>query len=194
MAHDELRVPAGAPIRVYEWLTPPLLLVGLAAVEVFESPRNGPHAVTPFGVTAAILLVVSALALWTYGYRAFRDLTPRSVERYASVWTLCLFVAGVLMSFALSPVEFFPLVFAGSLASERQFRLIRLARIVMPRRLWLRTAVISAIVGALCILLQPLAFGLGFVPLVVIVMVGRIVGPLLFGFAFRLRPRASGPF
>jgi uncharacterized membrane protein YeaQ/YmgE (transglycosylase-associated protein family) len=64
----------------------------------------------------------------------------------------------------------------------------------MPGRLWLRTAVVAAVVGVICLLLLPLANGLGFVPLIVLVMLGRIVAPFVFGFAIRLRPGTSGSF
>jgi hypothetical protein len=67
-------------------------------------------------------------------------------------------------------------------------------RSALPARLWLRSAVIAAIVGVLCYLISPLAQGLGFAPLIVIVVLGRIVSPIAFGYAFRLRPGASGIF
>lgn len=64
----------------------------------------------------------------------------------------------------------------------------------MPARLWLRTAIIAAIVGVICYLLLPLAAGLQLVPLVILMKIGQIVAPLVCGFAFRLRPGASGMF
>jgi hypothetical protein len=193
-AKPEWAVAAGAPIRVYEWLVPPLVLVGLAVIEIYAETSAGSRGEPVFSSIAVSLLVVAAMALWIFGYWAYRDLTPQAVERYAVTGVVSLLVAGALLSFGTVGVGWLPLVWSGRLLARKGLRPVRLVRTVMPGRLWLRTAVIAAIVGVICLLLLPLAIALGFVPLIVLVMVGRIVAPFIFGFAFRLRPGASGMF
>lgn len=187
--------PAGAPIRIYEWLVPPLVPIGLAVIEIFAATSARSHGEPAFSIVAVPLLVAAALALWTFGYWAYRDLTSRAVERYAAMGVVSLFVTGALLSFGTLGIGWLPLVWSGRLlAARRGLAPVRLVRAGTPRRLWLRTAVIAAIVAASCLLLLPLANGLGLVPLIVLVMLGRIVAPFVFGFAFRLRPGASGIF
>jgi hypothetical protein len=195
-ARLEWAVPTGAPIQVYEWLVPPMVLVGLAVIEIYAPTIAGRRATpTPaFSILAASVLIVAAAELWTFGYRAYRDLTAQAVERYVVTGVSSLFVTGVLLSFGTFGLGWVVLVAAGRLLASRRLRPVRLVRIVMPARLWLRTATIAAIVSVICLFLTPLALGLGFVPLVLLVMVGRNVAPFVFGFASRLQRSASGVF
>jgi hypothetical protein len=193
-AKPEFVVPAGTPVRVSEWLVPPMILVGLAVIEIFAVTNAGSRGVSAFSIVVLSLLFVVAAALWIFGYRAYRDLTEEAVDRYVLAGVGSLFVTGILLSFGTIAFGWIPLVWSGRLLARRGFRPVRLVRSVMPSRLWLRTAVIVAVVGVICLLLMPLAVALGFVPLIVLVMVGRIVAPFVFGFAFRLRPGASGMF
>ncbi|MFF1572604.1 hypothetical protein ACFVWR_07650 [Leifsonia sp. NPDC058292] len=193
-AEPELAVPAGAPIRVSEWLTPPLNLVGLAAIQVYAVTSAGSRGISALSIAEASLLSLTAIALWIFGYRAYRDLTAQAVERYVLTWVVSLFVVGALLSFATSGFGWVALAWSGNLLARRQFRSVKAVRRVMSGRLRLRTVVVAAIVGVACLLLLPVAVGLGFVPLVVLVVAGRIIAPFVFGFAFRLRPGASGIF
>jgi hypothetical protein len=182
-------VPAGAPYRVRDWLFPPLILVAFAAIEVFAATSIRSRAEPALSIVAVSLLVVAAVALWISGYLAYRDLTPQAVERYFVTGIGSLIIAGLFLA-----IGWILLAWAGRLSASLRFRPLRLLRTVMPARLWLRTAIIAAVVGVLCYLLLPLAVGLQIVPLVILMKVGRIVAPLVFGFAFRLRPGASGVF
>ena len=193
-AKPELTVPAGAPIRVTTWFVPPMVLVGLAVVEIFAVTNGRSHGVSAFSVVGVCLLFVAAVALWIFGYRAYRDLTAEAVDRYLLAGVVSLFVTGTLFSFGTIAIGWILLVWSGRLLARRGLRPVRLVRSVMPSRLWLRTAVIAAVVGVICLLLLPLAVALGSVPLIVLIMVGRVVAPFVFGFAFRLRPGASGIF
>ena len=168
-----------------------MVLVGLAVIEFYAAKSAGSRGAPTFSIIAICLLVVAAVALWILGNRAYRDPTARTVERYVLTGVVSLFMTGVFLS---GNIAWIPLVWSGRLLAGRGLRPVRLVRTVMPNRLWLRTAVMAAIVGVCCLLLLPLAVGLGLVPLVMFMIAGRIVAPFVFGFAFRLRPGASGMF
>lgn len=191
-AEPEWVVPAGAPIRMYEWLTPPLLALGLGLFLAFIPITRSRDVPPPFSIVAVAVLSAAALALWIFGYLAYRDLTEHAVDHYFMAIAISVFAAGVLLSFGNT--GWLLLVAAGHLAAGRKPRPIRLVRTIMPRRRWRRTAVIAAIVAAVCLLLSPLAYGLGFAPLVILVVVGRVVAPVVFGFALRSRVDAAGIF
>ena len=145
-AENEWVVPASAPIRMYEWLTPPLFLIGLAAIEIFAALNAGPSGAPVFSVVTVSALVTAAVAVWIFGYRAYRDLTARAVQSYFVVATASLFTAGVLLS--LGTIGWILLFFAGRLTVERRFRRATLLGVMMPRGLWRRTAIVAAIVAA----------------------------------------------
>ena len=187
-------MPAGTPIRAYEWIAPPLLLIAYAVIQAIVAMKATSVQAAAFSAFAASLAVAAAVALWISGYLAYRDLELRSTERYLMTGAIALLVMGALLSVARYPLELPLLVLAGRVFADRMYRPIRALRTAMPARRWFRTAIVAAVVGVLCLLLEPLAVGLGFAPLLVPVMVGRIVGPTVFGFAFRLRPGASGLF
>ncbi|WP_426515780.1 hypothetical protein ACPPVQ_14390 [Diaminobutyricibacter sp. McL0618] len=188
-ANPALDVPAGVPYRVRDWLFPPLILVAFAAIEAFGAINIGSRAEPASSVVAVSLLILAAVGLWIFGYLAYRDLTPQAVERYFVTGIVSLIIAGLLLA-----IGWLLLLWAGRLSASLRFRPLRLLRTVMPARLWLRTAIIAAIVGVICYLLLPLAAGLQLVPLVILMKIGQIVAPLVCGFAFRLRPGASGMF
>jgi hypothetical protein len=186
----EWSVPAGAPIKVYQWLLPPIILVALAVIETYVASTEEPRRVAMFHVVAAVLLFASAIALWILGYRAYRDLTQTAVNRYRAIGVISLLVAafGLLFGF-LAPV---PLIVAGYLSALLPWARVTRVRALLPTRGWLRVLVGAAAVAVVCVLLVPLAVGLGSIPLIVIVTAGRILAPFVVGFAFRLwrAPRA----
>ena len=184
-AENDWVVPLSAPIRMYEWLTPPLFLVGLAAIELFAALGARSSGAPVFSVAAVSVSIIAAVALWIFGYRAYRDLTARAVQSYFVVAIASLFTAGVLLN-----IGWILLFFAGRLTVERRFRRARLLGVMMPRRLWRRTAIVAAIVGVVCLFLSPLVHGLDLVPLIPVVWAGRVVAPFVLGLAWRLQ---SGP-
>ncbi|MGO4534403.1 hypothetical protein [Leifsonia sp. 2MCAF36] len=191
-AEPEWVIPAGAPIRISDWLAPPVAVLLGVVLEVFIAVNAWSRGTPVFAMIGAGLLAVAAVVLGIFGYRAYRDLTPRAVEQYSTVIVIGLLVVGAVLS--PSYVGILLLASAGRLATAQRWRPLRLLRTLMPRRLWLRTAGVAAIAGVICILLLPLAQGLDLVPLITLSIAGRIVAPLVFGFAFRLRPGASGIF
>ena len=64
----------------------------------------------------------------------------------------------------------------------------------MSIRRWRRVAIFAAIAGVVCLLLEPLAFDLALTPVIVLVMVGRILAPVVFGLALGFRRGAAGLF
>lgn len=179
-------MPPGAPVRVYEWLVPPAALIVLAALEWFAPRRPSSHAAPVFSFLAVTLLVAAGITLWIAGYRAYRDLTARAVERYRLTGAISLGVLGVLLSVGTAAVGLLPLFFVGRLLAESRLRPIRLLRTVLPRRRWRHVAVVAALVGVVTLVLQPVASGLGSLPLVVVVDAVRIMAPVVAGFALRL--------
>jgi hypothetical protein len=65
-------VPTAVPIRIYEWLVAPLALIGLAVIEIVAATSAGWRGEPAFSIIAVSLLVAAALALWIFGYRAYR--------------------------------------------------------------------------------------------------------------------------
>lgn len=185
-------LPAGTPTRVYEWVLPPLLLVGLAALEVWAALSAGSHGAPLFSALAVSVCIVAAGTLSVFGYRAYRALTAETAEQYLIVGTAALLVSGALLS--LGFYGWIPLMQAGRLAADRSWRPLRLLRTIMPRRRWRRVAILAVVVGIACLFLLPIARLLDSPPLIALAIAGRIAGPLIFGYAFRLRPGASGLF
>ena len=172
-----------------------MFLVGLAAIEIFAVTHVGSRRLSVLSIAAVSLLLLAAGALWFFGYRAYRDLTPIAVDRYAFTGIVSLFVIGALLSYGtVVGTGWLLLLWSGQLLAGRRFLPVRLTKTLLPARLWTRTTVIAAIVGVLCVLLMPVAIDLGLVPLVVLVLAGRIVAPFVFGFALRLRPGSSRIF
>jgi len=188
MEHEEAPavVSSGGPVYIREVLARPLAILVLAAVELFfpgvSAGTVGPVRVS---VIAGSILIVVAGALLLVGYAAYRDLSPRAVDRYVVASALSLFVCGVVLSSGV--VGWLPLLWAGQLLADSRFAMVRRVREAVPERLWTRTAHAAGITGVACMLLLPLAVGLGSPPLVVIVMAGRILAPVVLGVAWRIR-------
>lgn len=191
-AEPELVAPAGAPIRVREWVLPPFILVALAVVEAVYAARPGLHSVPALAFGAVALPAATAVALWVFGYLAYRDITPRSVMRLQMMTVVALIVLGTMLAFGTLAIGVLALIGAGKVLTTVRLRPIRLVRALLPARLWYRTAIIAAVVGFVGLLIQPLAFGLDSAPLIVLAVVGRVVAPIVFGFAFWPRPREAG--
>jgi hypothetical protein len=185
-------LPAGTPIRVREWVIPPLFLLGLAAIETWAALSAGSRGLPLFSAFAVSICIVAAGVLTIFGYHAYRDLTARAAEQYLRVGMASLFLAGALMS--LGYVGWILLALVGRMAADRTWRPLRLLRTIMPRRRWQSVAIIAATVAVIGLFLLPVARILDSIPLITLAITGRIVGPLVFGFATRLRPGATGLF
>jgi len=192
MEHEKapVAVSTGGPAYIREVLGRPLAVLVLAAVEFFAGVA--PEAVGPVrvSVVAGAILIVVAGALLIAGYVAYRDLSPRVVDRYVVVSAISLFVCGVVLSSGIA--GWLPLLWAGWLLADRRFAVVRRACGAASERLWMKIALTAGIAGVACILVLPLAVGLTSAPFVAIVMVGRILAPLVLGVALRLRRAPDG--
>lgn len=78
------------------------------------------------------------------------------------------------------------------MAADRAWRPLWLLSTTMPRRRWHRVAIIAATVVVIGLFLLPIARILDPIPQITLAITGRIIGPLVFGIATRLRPGATG--
>ncbi|MBS1898266.1 MAG: hypothetical protein JSS88_13030 [Actinobacteria bacterium] len=179
----------GAPVSVRKRVGRPLLVLAAAAVVLFGGWEAAAAQFAPASVVAAAVLVSAAVVLAAFGELAYRDLTSGAIDRYVLAWAGSLFACGVALSFGV--IGWIPLAGAGWVLAGQRFAPVRRIRRAMPHRRWRTTVTASAATGVVCILLLPLAVGLGSLPLIVIVMAGRIVAPLFFGFALRCRGRTT---
>lgn len=175
----------GGPVYLRDVLARPMVLLGLAAAEIYAGMDQWILGSVPSSVVAASILVVAAVALLIVGYLAYRDSSPRAVDRYVVTSAISLFACGAVLSFGV--VGCIPLFWSGLLAADGRFALVRVVRRTVPDRLRAITVVTASIIGVGCMLLLPLAIGLGSLPFIVLVMAGRILAPFVLGFAVRLR-------
>lgn len=193
MEHEKapVAVSTGGPVYIREVLGRPLAVLVLAAVEFFTGVPPGAVGPVRVSVVAGAILIVVAGAILIAGYMAYRDLSPRAVDRYVVVSAISLFICGVVLSSGV--VGWLPLLWAGWLLADRRFAVVRRACGAASERVWMRTALTAGIAGVACMLLLPLSVGLGSAPFVAIVMAGRILAPLVLGVSLRLRRAADGP-
>lgn len=186
MDHEDApaAVSAGGPIYIREVLGRPLTVLVVAAVEFFTGVTPGVVGPIRISVIAGSILIVAAGALLIAGYAAYRDLSSHAVDRYVMMSVISLFVCGVVLSSSI--VGWLPLLWAGWLLGDSRFAIVRRVYWAVPQRLWTRTASTAGIAGVACMLLLPLAVGLGSTPLVVIVMAGRIFTPIVLGVTWRI--------
>ena len=74
-------MPAGTPIRAYEWIAPPVALIAYAVIQTIVAMNATSVQAAAFSAFAASLAVAAAVALWISGYLAYRYLELRSTER-----------------------------------------------------------------------------------------------------------------
>ena len=84
-------LPAGAPIRVTQWLMAPVVLLVLGAIETYLSVTDASGSSRVFSIVAATIFFAAAVALSVYGYLAYRELTPAAVarHRWSKIVPLC---------------------------------------------------------------------------------------------------------
>ena len=184
--------PAGAPIRISQWLIPPLALLVLAAAEIVLTATGAGGASRVLSTVAATMFSGCAVILGALGYRAYRDLTPAAVARYRQSMTVSLGVVGILRSFGLSSVGFVPLVWAGARWADDRRSRPPTAHRPGRSRMWTGIAVAAAVLTVATELLLPVAVGTGSVPLVAAALTGRIIAPFALGVSFRLRRPSTG--
>ncbi|MBS1675737.1 MAG: hypothetical protein JSS74_17445 [Actinobacteria bacterium] len=187
MEHEEAHAPvsAGGPVYVRHVLGRPLAVLVVAAVAFFTGAVPGVVGSVRTSVIAGSVLIAAAGVLLIAGYVAYRDLSSHSVDRYVMVSAISLFLCGVALS--SSRVGWLPLLWAGWLLGDSRFAAVRRVYFAVPERMWTRTALTAGITGIACMLLLPLAVGLGSSPLVAIMMAGRILAPLILGVTWRIR-------
>lgn len=179
----------GAPVRIRQWLVPPVAVLGLAAIEFSTGTIAQAWGLSALSIAVVAILALAAAACVIFGYLAYRDLSPHAVHRYAMTSVLSLFAIGVLLSAGV--LGWVVLLWAGRQLGNSTLAGVGPMQSRMPDHLRTRTTVVAAVVGVTCLFLLPLVVGLGSLPLVTLVMVGRIVAPFVFGFAFRSQPRTS---
>jgi hypothetical protein len=188
-AADEVArpLPVGTPIRASEWIAPPFLLIGYAVVVAVLAADPDAQVSQAYALAAVPLMVASAVALWASGFLAYRNVDVRSAERYLTVAAGALFVTGALLATSRFPAGVVSLAVAGLILADRKYRPVRVLRGMVPARRWRRTAVVAAVIAVLSLVAEPLAFGLGRAPLIVLVVAGRILAPAVFGLAWGFR-------
>ncbi|MEY9852327.1 hypothetical protein ABH923_002005 [Leifsonia sp. EB41] len=188
--HDDapLVVPPGVPLRVSDWLVPPLLLAVPAVALAMFPPVPF---LRPYAITTASIVVFSALAYWFFGFRAYTrwdDFDVRWLRRSGSAATaaLAIFAAPYLLGMTSAAL------FAGSayrLADDPAPAIERVRSALSPRA-WIRLKDIAATVGVVALVGRPLASAFGFgIPALILAFAAAIT----FGFALRAQPRDHAP-
>ena len=189
-AHDDapLVVPPGVPLRVSDWLVPPLFFVVPAVLLAWVTPVPS---LKPYAITTASIVVAVAMACWFFGFRAYTrwdDVDVRWLRRSesAALGALAIFAAPYLLGMTSAAL------FAGStfrIAADPAPAIERVRSALSPRA-WIRLKVIAAIVGAVALVGRPLASAFGFgIPVLILGFVAAIT----FGFALRAQPRDHAP-
>ncbi|GAB3580709.1 hypothetical protein GCM10027406_20670 [Leifsonia lichenia] len=187
----ERAFPADTPVRISEWLTFPLLYIGMAVAIVIGWSRSGwsPSGRLPVLALASVL-VVSAIALIVTGYRAYSTLSARALANLRFAQACTLGACGLVLSFTASPVAAVVLAGAGLrlVGSSGDVGAVRRARLALVGGASERVAILAAVVAFVAQVCVPLASGLGFLPLSILVQLILVAASVVAGFAFASRP------
>jgi FlaA1/EpsC-like NDP-sugar epimerase len=182
-------VPRGAPIKVFEWLAPPiayLILVGLHFAVQWRQTTTNP---TWWSWVLASLVLASCVALAVCGYRAYRDLTERSVIHLRMAAAFAALLVGLVLSFGTGPVGTFVLAVAGFQLANLDVRIIDRVRRTLADSSWRRIVIIATATAVVALFARPLSTGVGYLPLIVVDAVLITLGPFIAGLAFGTRKR-----
>jgi hypothetical protein len=189
-------VPRGAPIKHSEWLAAPsayLVLVGIHFAVQWRQTTTNP---TLWSWVLASLVLASCVALAVCGYRAYRDLTERSVIQLRMAAAFAALLVGLVLSFGTGFVGTFVLAVAGFQLANLDVRIVDRVRPTLADSAWRRIVIIATAAAVVALFARPLSTGVGYLPLTVLDVVLVTLAPFIAGFAFgtrkRLEPERSG--
>jgi hypothetical protein len=193
---EPLVIPDGTPVKITDWITVPALLALVATAGLFASVADPARRASPmnplwFGLLAVLL--VSAIALAVFGYRAYRDLTPRSTLQFRVAYIGVGALAGLATLFGTPHAGVFVYAWTGYALALIPLERLRRAQSALTARALSRMwawCVPLAIVGAL---VMPVAFALQIVPVTVLVIAVVIVAPFAAGFVYGTRKQRADP-
>ncbi|MFE4950116.1 hypothetical protein ACFQ9V_08395 [Leifsonia sp. NPDC056665] len=189
-AHNDapLVVPPGVPLRVWDWLLPPLLVAILVVILAWFPPVP---LLKPYLITTASILVTVLFAQWVFGFRAYtrwEDVDVRWLRRSQSAGIAALGLFLLPYFFGMMSACLFA-VSAYRFADDPAPGIERVRSGLSPRA-WIRLKVIAVIVGVVALLGRPLASAFGFgIPALIL----AFAAALAFGFALRAQPRDHAP-
>ncbi|MEN2741601.1 hypothetical protein ABCS02_27775 [Microbacterium sp. X-17] len=183
-----LVVPPGVPLRVWDWLLPPLFFAILVVVLAWFPPVPS---LKPYLITTASILIAVVFAQWVFGFRAYtrwEDVDVRWLRRSQSAGIAALAIFLLPYVFGMTSAA----LFAGAayrVADDPSPAIGRVRSALSPRA-WIRLKVVSGIVAAVALVAHPLAsaFGLGLLAVIL-----AFAAALTFGFALRAQPRDHAP-
>ncbi|MEY9952304.1 hypothetical protein [Leifsonia sp. EB34] len=181
-AHDDapLVVPPGVPLRVADWLLPPLLVVLLAGALAAFIPVP---AVKPYLVTTAGLVVLSATVQAVFGFRSYTRWDDADIVRHRRSVTVTLAALAVFsLPFVHGLVAAWLFAGAGYRIASDPARGVGRVRALLSARAWVRVRFCAVVLAVVAILAQPVASAFGFAVPDVVLMAG---GSLVAGFAHR---------
>jgi hypothetical protein len=193
---EPLVIPDGKPVTIKDWITVPALLAVLAIAGLFASLADPARRASPanpfwFGVLAALL--VSAIALAVFGYRAYRDLTPRSTLQFRIAYIGVGALAGLATLFGTLHAGVFVYAWTGYALALVPLERVRHVQSALTARalsrMWAWCVPLS-IVGTI---VAPLAFALQLVPLTVLAVAMVIIAPFAAGFVYGTRKQRADP-
>jgi hypothetical protein len=188
-AEGELTLPPGAPVRTGDWLAGPLFSLVVAVFLAVRVAAGGtPHLRVPALALAAVL-VVSAIALVATGLQAYFTVTVRAIANLRLAQACTIGACGLVLSFTAAPLTGIVLAGAGLrlVGSSAEVGIVRRAHLVLAGGSWERVAILAAVVAFIAQVCVPLAFGLGVLPLSILVQLILIGSSVVAGFALASR-------
>jgi hypothetical protein len=177
-----LVVPPGVPLRVVDWLLPPLLFALLVVSLAWFIPIAS---VKPYLTTTACLVVITVTVQCVFGFRAYTRWEEADIAWHRRSMTATL---AALAAFALPFVHGISSAWlfggTGLRIAADPARAIGLVQSRLSARAWVRVEIVAIAVAVVAILAQPIATAFGFALPALILMAA---GSLAAGFAHRFQ-------
>ncbi|QNE36388.1 hypothetical protein [Leifsonia shinshuensis] len=177
-----LTVPPGVPLRVWDWLLLPVLLVAGVSLVVWLYPASWLKGYFAF---AGVLVLAAAVVQAVNGYRVYVGWSETDILRYRRSVTSTIAAVAVFCLFGTYGV--FAFVALGYRLAADPAESLRRARAALSGRMWIRLTVAAGIVTAVVTVARPLASAMGGL-IGVLGLALAVLAPIIAGFAYRSRP------
>lgn len=181
-----LTVPPGVPLRLWDWLLIPVLVVAGVSLVVWLYP---PSWLKVYFAFTGVLVIAAAVVQAVNGYRVYVGWSEADVLRYRLRYrrSVTMTVAALAVFCLFGNYGVFAFAALGYRLAVDPAEPLRRVRAALSDRTWIRLTVAAGIVAAVVTVVRPLAAAVGG-PIGVLVLALAVVAPITAGFAYRSRP------
>lgn len=177
-------MPPGVPLRVWDWLLIPVLLVLGVSLVIWLYP---PSPLKVYLIATGILVVAAALLQAVNGYRVYVGWSEADVLRYRRSTTAT--VAAIALFCLFGNYGVFAFAALGYRLAADPAEASRRVRGSLSGRAWIRLTAVAGIAAFVLSVARPLASALGGA-IAVLAVVLWVASAVTAGFAYRSRPES----